>query len=222
MKGLVLGLTLVSCQPLNPPTARDPLNWDLTQGRIPLDWDLNLYRNPEYRERVEEFFISLTGSAAVTKAVLEAADAHSVPPSLAFALAWQESRFVPRAQGTNANGSRDRGLFQLNNRAFPDISDAQAFDPVLNAQTGLRHLRQLWNQAGSLSVGLAMYNAGPTRVAQGGTPRSTLNYIDKILAQTEAYENQLFDFMALRAPAGGGVKLAKSPASLLDMGRSLQ
>jgi len=40
-----------------------------------------------------------------------------------------ESRLNPLAIHTNTDGSRDRGLFQINEKYHPEVTDAQAFDP---------------------------------------------------------------------------------------------
>jgi hypothetical protein len=58
---------------------------------------------------------------------------------IAVAVALAESRCVPSAVGTNgptagcANGSRDRGLWQINDCYHPNVSDACAFDAQCNA-----------------------------------------------------------------------------------------
>lgn len=49
------------------------------------------------------------------------------------AIAMAESGGDPNATHTNADGSVDRGLFQINNVAHPGVSDACAFDPVCSA-----------------------------------------------------------------------------------------
>lgn len=48
----------------------------------------------------------------------------------AVAVALAESGGNPAATHTNANGSHDRGLWQINDQAHPEVSDAQAFDPA--------------------------------------------------------------------------------------------
>lgn len=44
------------------------------------------------------------------------------------AVVWGESGGDTQAVNVNADGSRDRGAFQINDRAHPEVSDAKAFD----------------------------------------------------------------------------------------------
>lgn len=48
---------------------------------------------------------------------------------VATAIVMRESSGVTNARNTNADGSIDRGLWQWNNRAHPDITDADADNP---------------------------------------------------------------------------------------------
>ena len=52
----------------------------------------------------------------------------------ALCVAGAESGWDPHAVNENTDGSRDRGLFQINSRWHPAVSDAEAFDPVANAR----------------------------------------------------------------------------------------
>jgi hypothetical protein len=140
------------------------------------------YRDALSQDVVIDFFSRITGSREIAEVILAAAEAHKVPPSLAFALAWEESRYRPRAINThNRNGSIDRGLFQLNSRSFPKLSEADFFDPRINTWYGLSHLRWCLDTGGSETVALAMYNAGTVRVNTHGTPKATLEYMGRVL-----------------------------------------
>ena len=55
-------------------------------------------------------------------------------PQTAVAVALAESGGDTQALGRNADGSRDRGLWQINDHAHAEVSDACAFDPACNAQ----------------------------------------------------------------------------------------
>ena len=58
-------------------------------------------------------------------------------------------------------------------------------DPLQNLEGGARYLRQQLDRFGSFELGLAAYNAGPTRVAQaGGVPA---------IAETQAYVQVVLD-----------------------------
>src|SRR5665213_3280336 len=49
---------------------------------------------------------------------------------IAASVCYAESSGYTKARHTNADGSIDRGLWQLNDRAHPDISHAEADDPI--------------------------------------------------------------------------------------------
>jgi len=53
---------------------------------------------------------------------------------LALAVAEAESSFNATAIHTNADGSRDRGLFQINSKYHPQVTDEQAFNAEFSAQ----------------------------------------------------------------------------------------
>jgi soluble lytic murein transglycosylase-like protein len=154
------------------------------------DPGLILWRNSESRGKVLSFYTEITGSERISRAILENAERFGIPSALAFALAYEESAFKPDAVNYN-NDSVDRGLFQLNSLAFPKLSKAQFFEPETNALYGLSHLNFLISIAGNDVAGLAMYNAGSTRVSNGGTPRKTLDYIARILDRRAAFEKKL-------------------------------
>ncbi len=86
-----------------------------------------MYREPDTQEWVIDFFSDVCGSRETAEIILAGASASDIRPALAFALSWEESRFNPKAVNlSNQNGSIGRGLFQLNNRSFPDL-DIDAF-----------------------------------------------------------------------------------------------
>ena len=149
---------------------------------------LAAYKDPAYRDDVVAFFRDLTGSENVAEAVLSNAAALDVLPALAFSLCAEESNYKIRAFNKNLNNTVDRGLFQLNSATFPELSAEDFFDPGINAARGLSHLRWCLNTAGTEVAGLAMYNAGTTRVRAAGTPKSTLDYISRILKRQRKIE----------------------------------
>ncbi|MCJ7828228.1 MAG: transglycosylase SLT domain-containing protein [Dehalococcoidia bacterium] len=54
----------------------------------------------------------------------------SVDPDLAVRVAKCESNLDYKAEHLNKDGSKDRGLFQINNKYHPDVSDEAAFNPI--------------------------------------------------------------------------------------------
>lgn len=151
---------------------------------------LERYRDPEYTEWVIDFFTSICSNREIAQAILVNTDRFNVPPALAFALSWEESRFNPRAiNRANRDGSIDRGLFQLNNRSFPNLEIYVFYDIEINARYGVGHLRHCLNIGGTEVSALAMYNAGAGRVRSTGAPFVTLNYISRILENRQRIES---------------------------------
>jgi soluble lytic murein transglycosylase-like protein len=145
------------------------------------DEALSLYRSSVSRPAVEWFFAHITENSEISGAILEYADKNDIPPALAFALAYTESRYKTGATNRNANGTTDRGLFQLNSASFPRLSETDFFDAAVSARHGLAHLRYCLSIGGNEIAALAMYNAGTNRIKNDNTPRKTLNYIADIL-----------------------------------------
>lgn len=152
---------------------------------------LELYREEETQNLVIGFFEGLCDSREIAEVILSNANAFDISPSLAFALSWEESRFNPLAvNNRNRDESIDRGLFQLNNRSFPRMEIQAFFNPKVNAWYGMSHLRHCLNTGGTEIAALAMYNAGTGRVKSSGTPKTTLDYIDRILENRRKIEIQ--------------------------------
>jgi len=158
---------------------------------------LEAYRDTELRQAVTDFFRDLTGSQEIAEVVLINAAKFDIPPALAFALSWEECHYKVRAINRNLNGSVDRGLFQLNSASFPNLKVEEFFDPGVSARYGLAHLRWCLDHAGTEVAALAMYNAGTHRVRSAGTPKSTLDYISRILRRQHKIEELFAErFMA--------------------------
>lgn len=54
-------------------------------------------------------------------------------------LVTSESRWNPNAYNEK---TKDRGLFQINEDAWPDITDEQAFDPLWSAEWAINHIKE--------------------------------------------------------------------------------
>jgi hypothetical protein len=169
----------------------DDLSSLLAMTKDASDPVLEYFRDPEFREWVIDFFSSFCTNRDIVLAILENTDKFEVSPALAFALSWEESRFNPNAVNrSNRDGSIDRGLFQLNNRSFPNLEIPLFFDININVYYGISHLRHCLNTGGSEVSALAMYNAGAGRVRSTGAPEVTLNYISRILNNRSRIESQ--------------------------------
>lgn len=152
------------------------------------DIALEYYRNPATKDKVVWFFNNVTKSAAVTKSILKYADMNDIPVMLAFSLAYVESHYKVDAVNYNANSSIDRGIFQLNNKSFPLLTEQDFFNPDISARHGMSHLKYCLQTARNEVAGLAMYNAGRTKVQKGKTPVRTLNYIANIMEYKQGLE----------------------------------
>ena len=157
------------------------------------DSGLKLYRQSVSRGSVEKFYTGMTRNRDVALAILSEADKNDIPLPLAFALAYTESRYNPKATNSNVNTTIDRGLFQLNSNSFPDLTEADFFDPYISAKYGMSHLKFCLKAAGNEVSALAMYNAGTGRVRSNKTPQSTLNYIGKIITYQKMLESLFAD-----------------------------
>jgi len=173
------------------------------------DKGLALYRSPKTRPAVEWFYTNIAGSREVALAILENADKNDIPVSLAFSLAYIESRYKPGAINKNTNYTIDRGLFQLNSASFPKLTEEDFFDPNTSAKYGMQHLRFCMDVAGNEVTALAMYNAGTKRVKNNETPQHTLNYVGKIENYRSRLEGmftaEVYDFFQNQS---GGLELA--------------
>jgi soluble lytic murein transglycosylase-like protein len=151
------------------------------------------YRDQDTKNATLEFFSSLAHSENVARVILDNSIKFDVRPSLAFALALEESDF--RIDAMNKNGdSVDRGLFQLNSRSYPGLTIKDFYDPATNARYGISHLSGCLAEAGNEVAALAMYNAGNGRVTRDATPKKTLNYVSRILA----YEDNIASLFAAK------------------------
>lgn len=173
------------------------------------------YADPGTRHRTMEFFEALTGGFDIAKAILDESTSRGIPPALAFALAYEESGFNPKAYNKNQS-SIDRGLFQLNSASFPKLKLDEFYDVATNARHGVAHLEFCLRQGGNEVAALAIYNAGLGRVSKGGTPRATLNYIHRITGYRDRLE-ALFEAQVV-ARHSGTLPVARSAetAALAD------
>jgi len=66
-----------------------------------------------------------------------------IDPSLALRVAkCENSKLDPKAINTNSDGSRDRGIFQINEKWHPEISDEDAFDPATSTKFFCRRVKE--------------------------------------------------------------------------------
>lgn len=144
-----------------------------------------------------KFFSTITNSERVAKAILDNSVAHNVRPSLAFAVAYVESRYNPKASSKNTSGSLNSGLFQLNSSVFGMTSEKLIYDPYHNAKLGLSHLEEYLSLSADEFSALAAYNAGITRISEDGIPGMTFKYISEVSIMERKIMNLFVASMAL-------------------------
>lgn len=159
------------------------------------------YLNAKTKNQVLKFFSTITNSERVAKAILDNSVAHNVRPSLAFAVAYVESRYNPKARSQNTSGSLNSGLFQLNSSVFGMTSEKLIYDPYHNAKLGLSHLEEYLNLSADEFSALAAYNAGITRISEDGIPGMTFKYISEVSIMERKIMNLFVASMALNGNA---------------------
>ncbi|AAR35203.1 lytic transglycosylase domain-containing protein [Geobacter sulfurreducens] len=111
-----------------------------------------------------------------------------VDRSLVKAVIHAESGYNPNALSPKGAS----GLMQLMPKTAKDLKVANSFDPKDNIKGGVRYLRFLLDTfKGDVTLALAAYNAGMSRVAQyGGVPpyQETRTYIDRVLSYQKSYQ----------------------------------
>ena len=151
-----------------------------------------------------EFYGRFSGNEGIAETIMERALELDLPVHVAFALAWRESRFDPRAVSPpNRGGTRDWGLFQLNDGGRRDWSAGDFFNVEKNTHNALSYLRQCIASMGDLELGLAAYNAGIYGVRTRGIPATTRKYIQSILAYEKGLDKAFGREIAAFVPGDG-------------------
>lgn len=113
---------------------------------------------------------------------------YGVDKSLIKAVIHAESGYNPNA--VSPKGAQ--GLMQLMPKTAQGLKVANSFDPEENIRGGVKYLRFLLDTCkGDVSLALAAYNAGLSRVAQHrGIPpyEETRNYVSKVLSYQKSYQ----------------------------------
>lgn len=129
-----------------------------------------------------QFYNQFTKNSAISREIILNSLKYDVPVHISFSIAWVESRFTATAiSRVNRNGSRDWGLFQLND-SYRNWTRNQYFNIELNSQEGISYYKWCFDQLDDIILALKAYNAGITRVLNGSDiPISTYRYVDEIL-----------------------------------------
>lgn len=128
--------------------------------------------------------------AAIEGLIHEAAERFGLAPALIRAVIRAESGFDPFA----VSSAGAQGLMQLMPALATELGVANVFDPRENIMAGTQYLSALISgHGGSVTLGLASYNAGPGAVERyGGIPP---------FKETERYVQTILDLVARSEPA---------------------
>ena len=119
---------------------------------------------------------------SISNLIQQEAIAQGVPPSIALAVAKQESGTAQwNADGSVVTSSANaQGVFQLE----PLTAAGLGVDPTdlaQNIQGGIAYIKQMYAQFGNWPTALAAYNFGPGNVAAGKPlPTETQNYVASV------------------------------------------
>jgi len=115
-------------------------------------------------------------------------DRYGVNASLIKAVIHAESGYNPNA--VSHKGAS--GLMQLMPGTAKSLKVSNSFDPKDNVEGGVKYLRFLLDTfRGDVSLALAAYNAGLSKVAKyGGIPpyAETRNYVNRVLSYMQSYQ----------------------------------
>lgn len=116
------------------------------------------------------------GRDNVQQLVLNSAKQYGVPPSIALALAQQESGF----DQSRISNKGAIGVTQL----MPDTARQLGVNPYnleQNINGGMKYLSQLYSQFHDWNTAVAAYNAGPGNIQNGRIPAETAAYVPAVM-----------------------------------------
>lgn len=169
-------------------TIKDEPGFQLFTHRVWLGPRLSAPARPEPARRPGAARWNETFAAAranVVRLIELAERRHGLPAGLLDALVATESAYRPFA--VSAAGAQ--GLAQLMPGTARSLGVSDSFDVVANLDGGARYLRAMIDRFGSISLGLAAYNAGPGAVKRwAGIPNNgeTPAYVARVLSHWRA------------------------------------
>ena len=167
------------------PVAAAPVEEDISGYLVASDAS-NVYAQALVFDLEREYYTNLVGgNNRIVDAVYTYAG--NLNLDLVFAQMLKESRGDPRAERDNVDRktgavlSTDRGLFQLNSKSYPDLSEAQFFNIETNTLYGTAHLRgELEYWGGNTRKALQSYNGG-----RGKPSSQAILYASDVIAQAK-------------------------------------
>jgi len=154
----------------------------------------NVPTDPRYRRMVgDKAVVKTPPPQNVQETILSEARQHQLDPALVKAVIKVESDFNPDAIST----AGAMGLMQLMPATATTLDVRDPFNPQENIAGGVKHLKGLLDRFdGNLTLALAAYHAGETRVQRyGHIPpiEQTHRYIQKVMAAYQAYRRKVSD-----------------------------
>jgi hypothetical protein len=121
----------------------------------------------------------------IASIVAESSKKNKIESSVIAAVLWQESGYNPKARNENKQDGKvisvDRGIAQINNKAYPNVTDEQADDPKFAIDFMGRELKKHLDYFdGDINKAIAAYNRGRTRVEENGIDELGQRYIDGV------------------------------------------
>jgi len=157
--------------------------------------DVNLAILKLDRAKVINFYNQFVNDIEITTVILDKALTKGVPVNTIFAVAWKESKFNPKSVSKkNTNGSRDWGLFQLNDGVYKWTRE-DFLNVSKNTDTAMDHLLYCLKETSDMGSALAAYNAGVHRILTRGAPSSTELHVVDILEYEDFLNREFNEFI---------------------------
>lgn len=124
----------------------------------------------------------------ILRYIEEIAQLKGVEPALVKAIIKVESNYDHQA--VSVKGAK--GIMQILPRSFPKEEEESLFDPLINVEIGVNHLKNLLDKfSGNIPLALAAYNAGEGAVMRyNGIPPypETRAYVERVLVLYGRYK----------------------------------
>ena len=146
----------------------------------------DLKKDKELRTKLK--YASTVNPAEYEQLIKTCSDKYGVNQSLVKAVIHAESGYNPNA--VSSKGAS--GLMQLMPATAKSLKVADRFNPKDNVEGGVKYLRFLLDTfRGDVSLAVAAYNAGLSKVAKyGGIPpyNETRTYVNRVLSYMKSYQ----------------------------------
>ena len=145
----------------------------------------------------KDFFGNYIKNNLIIDSVFLCASRFNIDPELIIAIIYFESKFDETAtNGSNENGSIDRGLMQLNNFTFTNLTVEQFYNIEVNIFTGTKHLKELLDKYNNNEIlAVCAYNGGEWRCDNEKIKLTVIEYANKVLKYKAFLKNKYLEFV---------------------------